>query len=100
VIRLRIVQHPPIADVDGIRLDYFEVGAEYHVGNTIAALLLAEGWAEPVPLDAPAAEPFASDERIDPARVLQRRPDLVRQLHRTLTDRATAADPSSRNRRR
>jgi hypothetical protein len=100
VIRLRIVQHPPIADVDGIRLDCFEVGAEYQVGNTIAALLLAEGWAEPVPLDAPAAEPFSNDERVDPTRVLQRRPDLVRQLHRAVTDRAIAADPSSRNRRR
>jgi hypothetical protein len=94
------VKHPPIADVDGIRLDYFEVGAEYQVGNTIAALLLAEGWAEPLPLDAPPAEPFTDGEPIDPIRVLERRPDLIRQLHRRRTDRATAADPSSRKPRR
>jgi hypothetical protein len=43
VVRIRIVQTPPIAEVDGIALDNFEVGGEYEVGNSLAALLLAEG---------------------------------------------------------
>ena len=47
-MRIRIVRNPPIRDVDGIALDSFEVGMEYDVGSRMGALLLAEGWAEPV----------------------------------------------------
>ena len=52
-MRIKIVQKPRIADMDGIRLDLFEVGFQYEVGNNVGALLLAEGWAVPVPLDEP-----------------------------------------------
>jgi hypothetical protein len=47
-MRIRIVRTLPIRDVDGIALDAFEVGMEYDVGSRMGALLLAEGWAEPV----------------------------------------------------
>ena len=47
-MRIRIVRTLPIRDVDGIALDAFEVGMEYDVGTRMGALMLAEGWAEPV----------------------------------------------------
>jgi len=47
-MRIRIVRNLPIRDVDGIALDAFEIGMEYDVGSRTGALLLAEGWAEPV----------------------------------------------------
>ena len=51
LMRIRIVQRPPVSSIDGIRLDRYEVGRSYDVGNSLASLLLAEQWAEPVPLD-------------------------------------------------
>jgi hypothetical protein len=50
-MRIRIVQRPPVSSIDGIRLDRYEVGRSYDVGNSLAGLLLAEQWAEPVPFD-------------------------------------------------
>jgi hypothetical protein len=47
-MRIRIVRVPPIASLDGVRLDRFAVGREYEMGNTIGSLLLAEGWAEAI----------------------------------------------------
>jgi hypothetical protein len=92
-MRIRIVQRPPVSDVDGICLDRFDVGAEWEVGNTTAALLLAEGWAEPVPLDAPpSAQLFVNEEPVDPTAVLRRRRDLVRQVHPRQAVQARAAD--------
>ena len=54
LLRIRIVQKPPSSSIDGIRLDYFEPGFLYEVGNTLGALLLAERWAEPVTDEQPA----------------------------------------------
>jgi hypothetical protein len=48
LMRIRIVQRPGISSIDGIRLDRFELGREYDVGNNLAALFLAERWGEPV----------------------------------------------------
>jgi hypothetical protein len=84
LIRLKILQPLPVASIDGIRLDCYEIGQEYEVGNSIGALLLAEGWAEPVPLDAPpmpALFPF-DDPFADHKLYRKRLPDLVRKLHR------------------
>jgi hypothetical protein len=39
--------------VDGIRLDQFHPGRQYVLGNSLGALFLAEGWAEPVEDDEP-----------------------------------------------
>ena len=63
MIRIRIVQTPNITDVDGIALDTYRVGDEYELGNSLAALFLAEGWAEPVELGVPGPpEPFSADD--------------------------------------
>jgi hypothetical protein len=53
-MRIRILQKPDTASIDGIRLDCFEPGFRYDVGPLLGALLLAEGWAEPVADDEPA----------------------------------------------
>jgi hypothetical protein len=63
-MRIQIVQSPPSASIDGVRLDGFEIGEEYEVGNSVGALLLAEGWAVPVPLDA--ATPYVPFSEGDP----------------------------------
>lgn len=47
-------QKPPSSSIDGIRLDHFEPGFMYEVGNVLGALLLAERWAEPVTDEEPA----------------------------------------------
>jgi hypothetical protein len=52
-MRLRIVRTPTESRIDGIRLDRFRVGAQYEIGTALGALFLAEGWAVPVPDDAP-----------------------------------------------
>jgi hypothetical protein len=72
MMNVRIVRSPPITEIDGVRLDGFQVGLEYDVGNSIGALLLAEGWAEPVALDAPKPiVPFSDNDPYD-SRLLYR----------------------------
>src|SRR6185436_14545373 len=46
-MRIKIIQKPPFASVDGLDLSKFIVGQEYDLGNTVGALFLAEGWAQP-----------------------------------------------------
>jgi len=53
-MRIKILQTPTLRDVDGIRLDVFQPGVQYEMGNTLGALFLAEGWGEPVASDEPA----------------------------------------------
>lgn len=47
-MRIRIVRAPTQPCIDGVRLDQFRVGCEYDLGTTLAGVMLAEGWAEPV----------------------------------------------------
>jgi len=47
-MRIRVVQRPTLASVDGIRLDHFEPGSEHELGSSLGALFLAEGWGVPV----------------------------------------------------
>src|SRR5467141_2558337 len=54
LMRIRVVQRPSRASVDGMRLDPFEPGYVYDVGTTLGMLFLAEGWAEPVVTEEPA----------------------------------------------
>jgi hypothetical protein len=68
-MRIRIIQRPHSDSIDGIRLDRFEVGYQYEVGNSVAALMLAEGWAEPVQLDEPALIPFSETDPFDSRRL-------------------------------
>src|ERR1700694_1768399 len=101
-MRIRIIRTPPIASVDGIRLDCFHLGVEYEVGNSIAALFLAERWAEPMPLDSPV--PYAPFSDFDPfeARILNREhpPNLLRDSEPPQMDRPVAADFKRRRRPR
>ena len=100
MMRLRIVQSPPMTAVDGLALDGFEIGGEYEVGNSVGALLLAEGWAEPVALDAPKPpEPFSADDPFGTT-TLDRNspPNLVREQHPPFLDRDVARDWRSRRR--
>jgi hypothetical protein len=70
LMRLRMLRRPPIESIDGIQLDCFVVGCEYDVGNSLGALFLAEGWAEPLDLDAPKPPtPYGADDPYD-SRVL------------------------------
>jgi hypothetical protein len=100
-MRIRILQSPAIASIDGIRLDCFEPGVEYEVGNSIGALFLAEGWAEPVPFDAPAPiQPFSDDDPFEP-RVLDRQnpPNLVRETYPPYLDGLSVVNNLERRRR-
>jgi hypothetical protein len=48
LMRIRMLRRPRETCIDGVRLDQFEPGFEYEVGSSLAALLCAEGWAEPL----------------------------------------------------
>jgi hypothetical protein len=63
LLRIQIVRRPPVANIDGIRLDVFEPGSRHEVGNLLGAVLLAEGWATCV-----------ADERPPPLAVPDRPP--------------------------
>jgi hypothetical protein len=100
-MRIKIVQQPPIVEIDGIRLDSFEVGLEYEVGNTVAAVFLAEGWAEPTPLDAPRPVlPFTAADEFDSAGFYRRQQDLVRQFRSAGVRPSKAADKPRKKSRR
>lgn len=91
-----IVRRPPVTEIDDVRLDGFQVGLEYEVGNSIGALLLAEGWAEPVALDAPnPIVPFSDNDPYD-SRMLYRLRDSsatpARADARPVDERDVAAD--------
>jgi len=66
-MRIRVLQTPKIAEVDGIRLDVFQPGVQYEMGNCLGALFLAEGWAIPVDSVEPAMliplSEFSADHR-------------------------------------
>lgn len=53
-MRIRILHIPRAACIDGVRLEQFIPGHQYEVGNTLGALFLCEGWAEPIDDPAPA----------------------------------------------
>ena len=98
---IRVVQTPTLLEVDGIDLRRFTVGVTYEVGNSLGALLLAEGWAEPVADDAPALlVPFSDGDPfmtrvVDP----QAPTNLRRETYAAHTDGlAIAADLERRKR--
>jgi hypothetical protein len=53
-MRIRIVRIPRDRRIDGIQLNQFIPGHQYEVGNILAAVMLCEGWAEPVDDPSPA----------------------------------------------
>ena|SRR5437762_2531227 len=103
-MRIKMLQRPSVASIDGLRLDHFEPGFVYDVGTMLGMLLLAERWAEPVinvelttPVPLPETEPSVHQKGDLPS-------NLVREKH-AYTDRVgIAADfqyrkRSSQNRR-
>ena len=98
MIRIKIVQPPAIKGIDGIRLDCFQLGLEYEVGNSVGALLLAEGWAEPIPLDAARPPvPFGPGDPFE-MRVLDHAdpPNLKKEPESPFWEREIAADAAKR----
>jgi hypothetical protein len=87
-MRIRVLQKPTLREVDGIRLDVFEPGVQYELGNSLGALFLAEGWAEPVPSDEPALVIPLSE--FAPDRPTSAPPNLVREMFPPYYDMPTA----------
>ena len=96
-MRIRIIQQPTTASIDGIRLDRFERGALYDVGTNLGSLMLAEGWAVPAPADDPALLIPLHDAHLAPTPS-----NLIIETRRSLSaDRhSQAADRPPRRRRR
>jgi hypothetical protein len=74
-MRILVIQRPTRNCIDGMRLDRFTPGHQYEVGASLAALFIAEQWAEPlsgappslvIPLNEFHAESYAT--RSSPAR--------------------------------
>jgi hypothetical protein len=101
-MRIRIVRKPGVQSIDGIRLDRFEPGYRYEVGNSLGALLLAEGWAVPEPLEAPAeAVPMTERRRRDvrPPPDPANPPNLIRELYPPYFERLPSAADRSRRKK-
>jgi hypothetical protein len=103
-MRIRIMRTPPVPSIDGVRIDLFEPGREYAVGNSIAAVMLAEGWAVPVAFDEPPPPPVVeADPFREPiSRDLDSPPNLTRELYPPFFDNLTnvAAEFERRRRRK
>ena len=79
-----MMRKPDVSSIDGLRVDLYQIGVEYDVGNSLAAVMLAEGWAVPVPLEQPPAAP----------------PNLTREYYPpSFKDFLTAADSEPRRRK-
>jgi hypothetical protein len=96
-MRIRIIQKPGVSSIDGIRLDRFELGAQYEVGTNVGSVLLAEGWAVPVaPDDSAHLIPFR------PPRRTAGTPNLIDKTYPPASDppaQAAADRPPHRGRR-
>ena len=107
-MRIRIIQRPPTKSIDGIRLDRFEPGYQYEVGNSLGALFLAEGWAAPVDLDEPALlVPFSDTDPFDSRRLYwppspdpPTTPNLIRDIYPPSVDQIDRAAEFKRRRRK
>jgi hypothetical protein len=73
-LRIRVIQKPAVSSIDGISLEHFEPGLPYEVGSLLAAVFLAERWAEPLTWSDPAAFRIrgSADDAADP-------PNLIRE---------------------
>jgi hypothetical protein len=98
LMRIRIIQQPAIASIDGVRLDCFELGKEYELGTSLGGVFLAEGWADLVALDGgPSPDDVFQEFRLSPP---EGPANLVREPHPFHLDRDVAADLRWRFRRR
>jgi hypothetical protein len=103
-MRIRLIRKPTETSIDGIQLDRFQIGLQYEVGTSLGAVMLAEQWAEPVPIDAPVVvTPFSEADPFAPAPFRDRDapPNLVREHYPPyIRDLAIAADLNRIRRRR
>ena len=99
-MRIRIIHKPTAATVDGLDLHHYEAGFQYEVGTTLANLMLAHGWAEPVVDGKPALVVPLDEFAPDAKRHTPTSPNLQREYRSSPRDRAIAADRSSRTRKR
>src|SRR5437660_584237 len=99
-MRIRVLQTPPMSCIDGIQLDHFKQGLQYEVGNVIGALLLAEGWAEPVISEEPAV--LIPISEFHPDRPAAKPKNLLREVHPPKHENliVTASERQPRARRR
>jgi hypothetical protein len=99
-MRIRILRAPPVGNIDGVDLSHFFVGGEYDVGHPLSALLVVEGWAEPLSGDGPQQPaPFGPDDPFTTS-LLDRSnpPKLVKEQFPTEVPRHKVADLSRRRR--
>jgi len=54
-MRIKVIQIPAVAEVDGVSLAMFRPGVEYEMGIRLGALFLAAGWAIPIDATEPTA---------------------------------------------
>jgi len=95
-VRILIIRKPDIPSIDGMQLDYFQPGAMYDVGASLASLMVVEGWAETVQGDEPApVVPIFTSGFSWPQRVAAPREPGSRSVG---DPRATAADRRKRRR--
>ena len=85
MIRIRVIHRPPVPEVDGIRLDVFEPGGQYEMGNSLGSLFLAEGWGEPVSFGKPARVAPVRGFMTDEASVHPE--NLIREIRPPITTR-------------
>ena len=97
-MRIRVLQTPTIAEVDGIRLDVFQPGVQYEMGNCLGALFLSERWAIPVDSVEPAMviplSEFSADRPASPSPQ-----NLVREFYPPYFDEGSLAAAADRRRR-
>ena len=88
-MRIKIIQKPSAASVDGLDLTKFMVGRHYDIGHAFGALFLAEGWG--VPLD----DLFSLEVAPDP-----KPPNLIREIYPFYFDAPPAFAADRRHSRR
>ena len=90
-----------MSEADGIDLRPFEPGQRHDVGASLGALLLAEGWAEPLDDDVALLVPFSDNDPYT-ARVLDKGspPNLVRELYPPYADESMSIAADFERRRR
>src|SRR5438270_12018603 len=100
-MRIRIVQKPATASIDGVRLDTFEPGCCYDVGTTIGTLLLAEDWAEPATDERQGAAPAVYEMQDCPTPTNLQRDSSIRESVAVAADMSAAktTTPPTRTRR-
>src|SRR5947208_326989 len=81
-MRVRVLIKPSVDEVDGIDLRRFVPGEQYDVGNLLAELMVAEGWAEPLADDEPApVVPFSDADPFVSRVIRESPPNLARDIY-------------------